>query len=104
MNLEFERTIDIAETLGSEKKNQIFVGFAAETNDVVQYAKGKMEKKNFDFVVANDVSESGSGFGVDTNRVSIVNRDGTVDDLPLMSKLEVADEILNKVKKLLKAR
>ena len=104
LNLEFERTIDIAETLGSEKKNQIFVGFAAETNDVVQYAKGKMEKKNFDFVVANDVSESGSGFGVDTNRVSIVNRDGTVDDLPLMSKLEVADEILNKVKKLLKAR
>ena len=104
LNLEFERTIDIAETLGSEKKNQIFVGFAAETNDVVQYAKGKMEKKNFDFVVANNVSESGSGFGVDTNRVSIVNRDGTVDDLPLMSKLEVADEILDKVKKLLKAR
>ncbi|NLY20236.1 MAG: bifunctional phosphopantothenoylcysteine decarboxylase/phosphopantothenate--cysteine ligase CoaBC [Tissierellia bacterium] len=102
--LEFERTIDIAETIGSKKGNKIMVGFAAETNDVINYAKDKMIRKNFDFVVANDVSQSDAGFGVDTNRVSIVDNGGNVEELPLMTKNEVANKILDRVEQLLKAR
>lgn len=102
--LEFERTIDIAETIGSKKSNKIMVGFAAETNDVINYAKDKMIRKNFDFVVANDVSQSDAGFGVDTNRVSIVDNGGNIEELPLMTKNEVANKILDRVEQLLKAR
>ncbi len=70
------------------------VGFAAETNDVIAEALRKCREKNLDMIVANDVTEKGSGFGVDTNRVTLVRKDGSVDRLPLMTKLAVARRIV----------
>ena len=70
------------------------VGFAAETNDVITEARRKCREKNLDMIVANDVTEKGSGFGVDTNRVTLVRKDGSVDRLPLMTKLAVARRIV----------
>ena len=70
------------------------VGFAAETNDVLAEARRKCREKNLDMIVANDVMEKGSGFGVDTNRVTFVRKDGSVDRLPLMTKLAVARRIV----------
>ena len=70
------------------------VGFAAETNDVIAEARRKCREKNLDMIVANDVTEKGSGFGVDTNRVTFVRKDGSVDRLPLMTKLAVARRIV----------
>ena len=70
------------------------VGFAAETNDVIAEARRKCREKNLDMIVANDVTEKDSGFGVDTNRVTLVRKDGSVDRLPLMTKLAVARRIV----------
>ncbi len=70
------------------------VGFAAETNDVIAEARRKCREKNLDMIVANDVTEKGSGFGVDTNRVTFVRKDGSVERLPLMTKLAVARRIV----------
>ena len=70
------------------------VGFAAETNDVLAEARRKCREKNLDMIVANDVTERGSGFGVDTNRVTFVRKDGSVERLPLMTKLAVARRIV----------
>ena len=70
------------------------VGFAAETNDVLAEARRKCREKNLDMIVANDVTEKGSGFGVDTNRVTFVRKDGSVERLPLMTKLAVARRIV----------
>lgn len=70
------------------------VGFAAETNDVIAEARRKCREKNLDMIVANDVTEKGSGFGVDTNRVTFVRKDGSVEHLPLMTKLAVARRIV----------
>ncbi|MGE0862863.1 MAG: bifunctional phosphopantothenoylcysteine decarboxylase/phosphopantothenate--cysteine ligase CoaBC [Vicinamibacterales bacterium] len=78
----------------------VLVGFAAETNDVVKYAQGKLEKKGLDLVVANDVSRPGAGFDIDTNIVSMVSKAG-VEDLPLQSKGAVAARILDRVEQLL---
>ena len=74
--------------------NTYLVGFAAETNDVIAEARRKCREKNLDMIVANDVTEKGSGFGVDTNRVTFVRKDGSVDRLPLMTKLAVARRIV----------
>ena len=70
------------------------VGFAAETNDVLAEARRKCREKNLDMIVANDVTEKGSGFGVDTNRVTLVRKDGSIERLPLMTKLAVARRIV----------
>ena len=67
-----ERTTDILMELGKRKKDQLLIGFAAETNDVIHYAQGKLQKKNADYIIANDVTEAGSGFGTDTNAVTLV--------------------------------
>ncbi|TMU87837.1 bifunctional phosphopantothenoylcysteine decarboxylase/phosphopantothenate--cysteine ligase CoaBC [Bacillus sp. BHET2] len=91
--IEFERTKDILMSLGERKNDQYLIGFAAETTNVENYAKAKLEKKRADMIVANNVKELGSGFGTDTNRVSIVTSDGNVRELPLLSKVEVAKEI-----------
>ena len=72
-------------------------GFAAETNDVVGYARSKMEKKGLDLVVANDITKAGAGFNSDTNIATILTRSGDEIELPLMSKREMADRILNEV-------
>jgi phosphopantothenoylcysteine decarboxylase / phosphopantothenate---cysteine ligase len=93
LTIEFERTQDILMSLGKKKTHQYLIGFAAETTNVEAYAKGKLEKKRADMIVGNNVKETGSGFGTDTNKVSIVTSGGYVRELPLLSKVEVAKEI-----------
>jgi len=89
-----EPTPDILASLGSSKPGgQILVGFAAETESLVENARQKLHRKNLDLVVANDVTQEGSGFDVDTNAVTLLDRDGTVTPLPVMSKDAVADRI-----------
>ncbi len=90
--LEFERDNDILKKLGELKEHQILVGFAAESNDVIKNATGKLEKKNLDYIVANDINDS---FGKDSNKVSIIKRDKTSIALGAMSKREVAAELFN---------
>ena len=99
--LKLVRNPDILKTVALRAKRQaparasaIFVGFAAETNDVIAEARRKCREKNLDMIVANDVTEKGSGFGVDTNRVTFVRKDGSVERLPLMTKLAVARRIV----------
>ena len=89
---------DILYELGQRKKHQVLVGFAAETNDLETYARKKLEKKNLDFIVANDVSAKDAGFGTDTNRVQIFYRDGREESQPLMSKAKLAGLILDRLK------
>ena len=101
LTLRLECTPDI---LGSVKGSFIKVGFAAESSNLVENAKQKLKQKGLDFIVANDITASDSGFGADTNRVSIIDRQGKVDNLPLMPKREVADRVLDKVAKLLRKR
>ena len=97
MTLVLENTTDIAAELGRRKRpGQVLVAFAAETDDVLKNARGKLEKKNADLVVANDVSRSDAGFGVDTNAVTLITREGQ-QALPLMRKRDVADGILDAV-------
>lgn len=102
--IELERTIDILKTLGERKNAQVLVGFAAETENVEQYAKQKLEKKNADMIVANNVSVKGAGFGSDTNIVTMFKRDGSKIELPILSKHDVAKEILKESAKLLAER
>jgi phosphopantothenoylcysteine decarboxylase / phosphopantothenate---cysteine ligase len=99
-NLELEKTPDILANVSKNRHAQLLVvGFAAETNDVVNYAKSKLEKKNLDLVVANDITKKGAGFNSDTNIATIISRRNQID-LPLMSKRELADKILDEVIKL----
>ena len=87
---------DVAATLGKAKRSgQIFVGFAAETNDVLAHARDKLARKNLDMIVANDVTRPGAGFDVDTNIVTLITKDGQ-EALPMMSKAEVAQRILDR--------
>jgi phosphopantothenoylcysteine decarboxylase/phosphopantothenate--cysteine ligase len=97
MSLELERTTDVLAELASRKRGQVIVGFAAETEDVIGNAERKLEKKNLDLIVANDVAGSDTGFAVDTNAVTIIGRDGRRQAVPLMHKDEVADRILDAV-------
>jgi phosphopantothenoylcysteine decarboxylase/phosphopantothenate--cysteine ligase len=95
--LTLKKTKDILQTLGQQKKKQILVGFAAETNNVEEYALKKIEKKNLDFVVANNVTLEGAGFGTDTNVVTIYHSSGQKVELPLLNKKEVALQVLRTV-------
>jgi len=95
MTLELVKTTDILETLGQSKKNQFLIGFAAETGNAEGYAREKLARKNCDLIVANDVSVPGAGFGLDTNIVSVYDRDGLVLSLPQLSKDEVARQLLS---------
>ena len=95
--LPLERNPDIAQTLGEQKTHQTLVCFAAETNDLLENAKKKLIRKNCDLIVANDILEEGAGFQSDTNIVTLLDRDGTCEQLPRSSKRAVADAILTKV-------
>lgn len=87
---------DVAATLGKAKRSgQVFVGFAAETNDVLAHARDKLARKSLDMIVANDVTRPGAGFDVDTNIVTLITKDGQ-EALPMMSKAEVAQRILDR--------
>ncbi|MEC2064676.1 bifunctional phosphopantothenoylcysteine decarboxylase/phosphopantothenate--cysteine ligase CoaBC [Bacillus inaquosorum] len=101
MTLELKRTVDILKELGEKKREQLLVGFAAETQDVEHYARKKLAAKNLDMIVANDVKANGAGFGADTNIVTIFFKDGRKRELPMMSKLDVSFEILQEIAALL---
>ncbi len=107
MTLELEPTEDILAEVGARAgaldPRPVIVGFAAETGSL-ERAPDKLRRKRADLLVANDVSEPGSGFGTDTNRVVILGADGSRDDLPLLAKREVADRLLDRVVALLDAR
>ena len=100
LTLELVKNPDILKELGKIKKEQILVGFAAETVNLIAYAKNKIAEKNLDFIVANDVSREDAGFSVNTNIASIINRAGEVEDLPKMAKSELAEEIISRVAKM----
>jgi phosphopantothenoylcysteine decarboxylase / phosphopantothenate---cysteine ligase len=100
LTLELEKTPDILSNVSNNRHGGLLVvGFAAETNDVLNYARSKMSKKNLDLVVANDITKAGAGFNTDTNIATIISRENTID-LPLMAKRELADKILDEVIKL----
>ena len=98
MTLELVKTPDI---LAEVQGDFIRVGFAAESEDVVANARKKLDKKKLDLIIANDITAAGSGFGADTNKVTIIDKNGKVENLPLLTKREVADKILDKVAEIL---
>ena len=98
LSITLKRTNDIIKKLGELKKHQILVGFAAETQNVYEYAKNKMVQKNMDMIVANDVSMNGAGFGTDTNIAQILFKDNTSIQVPQTSKQDLSKIILNSIK------
>ena len=94
MTLELVKNPDILASLGDRKQHQKLIGFAAETQDVITYGKEKVRKKNLDMLVANDVSKSNAGFDVDTNEVTFIYPGDQIVNLPNMSKLDVAERII----------
>jgi phosphopantothenoylcysteine decarboxylase/phosphopantothenate--cysteine ligase len=98
LTLELVNTPDI---LSDVKGAFLKIGFAAESRDLIANARRKLEKKKLDLIIANDITEEESGFGADTNKVTLIGRDGTAESLPLLSKRAVADHILDKVVRLL---
>ncbi len=95
--LELIKNPDILAELGKNKGERLLVGFAAETGDLLQNAGKKLAGKNLDMVVANDVSQAGAGFNIDTNIVKLLFKGGRVEELPIMGKEELADVILDRV-------
>lgn len=95
--IELERNPDILAEIGARKGGRVLVGFAAETQDLVVNAASKLTRKNLDLIVANDVSQEGAGFNVDTNIVKMLFRDGRIEELPIMGKDELAGIILERV-------
>ena len=95
IELPLEPTPDILRECALTKGSRMHVGFAAETHDLVENARAKLEAKDLDLVVANDISQSGAGFGATTNRVTLLWRDGRIEALPLMTKRELAEQIIS---------
>ncbi len=103
LNIEFQPTKDIAAALGKLKKeNQIIAGFALETNDEMNNARKKLENKNLDFIVLNSLNDKDAGFQVDTNKITIIDKNNNQQFFELKSKQEVAVDIVNKIKSILK--
>jgi phosphopantothenoylcysteine decarboxylase / phosphopantothenate---cysteine ligase len=102
--LELVKTTDILKRLGETKSHQILIGFAAETNDLERFAMEKLRSKNCDLIIANDVTMPGAGFSGDTNAVSIYHADGLLEQLPVSSKREVAERIVQLAAKLHNAK
>lgn len=102
LTVKFTPTTDILEELGRRKKHQVLIGFAAETEDAVENARAKLMRKNLDLIVVNNLVEEGAGFASSTNRVSIVDPGGTVEELPLMEKKDLAHKLLDRIAPLLK--
>lgn len=97
LSLELEKTEDILTKLGQQKGDKILVGFAVETENVLENATAKLKSKNLDFIVTNNPLEPGAGFGTDTNVVNLLDQTGSVETLPRMSKAAVAERILDKL-------
>lgn len=104
ITLELARNPDILQELGENKGNRIIVGFAAETNDLVAHATEKLQKKNLDLIVANDITQSGIGFASDENEVTIIDSTGRTRHVPRLPKDEIASIILDTVKKVIKKK
>jgi phosphopantothenoylcysteine decarboxylase/phosphopantothenate--cysteine ligase len=103
--LSLAATPDILQsTKRSRRPGAVVVGFALETDDAIASGRKKLEAKDLDMIVVNDATEPGAGFGVDTNRVTLLLRNGRDEQLPLMPKLEVADAILDRVETLIGGR
>ncbi|MEO6038025.1 MAG: bifunctional phosphopantothenoylcysteine decarboxylase/phosphopantothenate--cysteine ligase CoaBC [Saprospiraceae bacterium] len=101
LSLALAKTIDIAATLGSRKKaGQILVGFALETNDAIEYSRQKLERKNLDFIVLNSLQDAGAGFGHDTNKITILRRNGLQTGFELKTKTEAARDIVDEIARL----
>lgn len=103
-SLVLERNPDIIGEIGWAKGDRVLVGFAAETEDLVPNAREKLRKKHLDLIVANDVNRSDSGFETETNRVVIIDSTGKAESLPLMSKDEVANRVLDRVVEILRGK
>jgi phosphopantothenoylcysteine decarboxylase/phosphopantothenate--cysteine ligase len=97
--LSLEKTQDILKEVGRRKKDHILVGFAAETENLEAYAEKKLVEKNLDIIVGNLVGRPDSGFGVDTNTVTLFYRDGTKEAIPEMQKDDVAHILLDRILK-----
>ncbi len=104
VTLELERNPDILQELGQVKEDTVLVGFAAESENIVQNAQEKLKRKNLDLVVANDITKQGIGFGSDENEVTIISASGRARHVPKLSKEEVAHVILDTVKRVLKKK
>ena len=100
LSIDLTKTTDILETA---RGNFVKVGFSAESQNLVENAKVKVKSKGLDLMVANDITEPNSGFGADTNRVSLIDRELNVEDLPLLSKYDVGNHILDRVARLFKS-
>ena len=96
-SIELEKTKDILASLGEQKKNQFLIGFALETENEIEHAKQKIQKKNLDLIVLNSLNDKGAGFGVPTNKVTFISKDFVVEPKELKTKEEVAEDIINKV-------
>lgn len=102
LNLELIKTKDILIELGKQKKQQCLVGFALETDNVLEYAAEKLKNKNLDLIIANSAAEKGAGFGVDTNKITIIDKHNKISNFELKSKQEVASDIVNYIIDLIK--
>jgi phosphopantothenoylcysteine decarboxylase/phosphopantothenate--cysteine ligase len=103
--IDLEQTEDILKsTIPKRKKRSLIVGFALETGDGLTNAREKLKSKDLDMVVLNDATEPGAGFGVDTNRVTILDRAGTEEELQLMSKIDLAEVLLDRIEEKLNGR
>jgi phosphopantothenoylcysteine decarboxylase/phosphopantothenate--cysteine ligase len=96
-SIELEKTKDILASLGEQKKNQFLIGFALETENEIEHAKQKIQKKNLDLIVLNSLNDKGAGFGQPTNKVTFISKDFEIEPKELKSKEEVAQDIINKV-------
>ncbi len=104
LSIELERNPDILAELGRLKGHRILIGFAAETDNIMEHAYEKLKQKNLDLIVANNIAKQGIGFGSDNNEVSIIDPKGNTKHVPILSKDEVANIILDSVKKVMKKR
>jgi phosphopantothenoylcysteine decarboxylase/phosphopantothenate--cysteine ligase len=104
LQIDLEETPDILKAVYRSKIPLVRVGFAAETDDLLANAREKIGRKGLDFILANDVTAADAGFGVDTNRVTLLDRHGAVEEWPLLSKLEVSHRILDNVRTVLQQR
>ena len=102
LSLNLKRTPDILREMGKQKGKKVLAGFAVETEDEIQNAKSKLKEKNLDIIVVNNPDLKGAGFEVDTNIATLIDRKGKVERLPLMSKKELAEKIIDRMVKLLK--
>ena len=98
-HIELERTCDLLDSISNMKQHRLYVGFSADTQNIISEAKRKLTEKNLDLIVANDVSRTDSGFESNTNKVILLSIDGDMHDLPLMSKDDVAEHIIEWIEK-----